>query len=186
MLVSAQGTTSAGQRSSHDNVLVSAQAITMKRWSRLRKQEKQQRKQTDLLDAVQNNDARQVFKLLRQGVSADAGVDSCSFSPSALAAACRLSNIEMAQMLLRHGADVNAGLTAVSRCGVTSPTVAAIDGGSVDVLLLLFTYRASPHMTFQCNQVNAKVTLLQYACIRGNQAFIRPLVNSGCDVEAES
>ena len=163
----------------------------MKRFSR-RKLEKQQKRERELIDAVKDNDAQRVLKLLRKGVSPNGGPDSCAFSQSPLSLACQLGHVDTAHALIQYGADVNEDASSTAAAAArnhrrgTSPVVAAVDSGCLELLQLLLSRHASLHVSFHCYPVNAKVNLLHFACIRGRRAFIRHLVENGCDIEAES
>lgn len=117
-----------------------------------------------------------VMKLLLEE-GADASIQGGKYG-NALVAACRYGNLNMVELLLGSGADVNTATGG--KYGNPLHAAAMGDSGGTEVLTLLLDHGA---------EVNARGgkfgTALQAACTSGEMKRVRVLLDRGADVNIE-
>lgn len=133
---------------------------------------KQPSSDQQLLDAVKAGDRSAVQAALEQGISPNAGDINGGF---ALSHAAGQGNLEIMQLLLERGAEVN--ITADE--GYT-PLMEAILGQPITAVQLLLDYKADP------NQLAAGMTPLGSAVTDGNLDLVKLLIVYGADVHQPS
>lgn len=132
---------------------------------------------TPLHAAAEQGHKRMVELLLARG----ADVDQKYGAATALYKACEHNRLEVAKVLLEHGAAPNVVITDVSEPDTGTPLQAAILQGNILLVRLLLDYKADP------NPLNASGRPpLATAVNRQNEAAVKELLARGADVNVSS
>ncbi|KYB26769.1 serine/threonine-protein phosphatase 6 regulatory ankyrin repeat subunit B isoform X1 [Tribolium castaneum] len=88
--------------------------------------------------------------------------------------ACEKNHVKIAQTLIENGADLNLERDS------NYPLLIAINKGHIETAIFLLQNGADVHIVDK-----HKETALHWACDRGLELLIQPLINNGCDIDAK-
>ena len=135
---------------------------------------------TFLPGAIASLDCSLVKALLGAGIGADSYVDNHRRRPLQIAISIR--SLEMTELLLDHGADVNANLllTSYTYSDRSTPLKAAVETGRLDIVQLLLRGGARVNDLGPGREISA----LQMAAAKGKLELVQLLLDAGADVTA--
>jgi len=135
---------------------------------------------TFMAGAIDSLDYFLVRALLGTGIGADSYVDNHRRRPLQIAISIR--SLEMTELLLDHGADVNANLllTSYTYSDGSTPLKAAVETGRLDIVQLLLRGGARVNDL----EPGRGISALQMAAAKGKLGLVRLLLDAGADVNA--
>ncbi|KAL1505978.1 hypothetical protein ABEB36_005419 [Hypothenemus hampei] len=126
---------------------------------------------TPLMEAAREGHEEMVHLLLGQGANINAQTDETQ--ETALTLACCGGFTEVADILLKAGADIELG--------ASTPLMEAAQEGHLELVRFLLEYAANVNAVTQTND-----TALTYACENGHTDVAELLIQYGADIEHES
>ena len=139
---------------------------------------------TALWAAAKNGDAARVRELLSRGAKPDVVVEDREGKHLALVSAAKEGHLEVVQLLIQRGANVNAG-AQVSLTGNITPLMAAAKAGRVEVIKALLGAKADLGVKDIGPNSNSE-TALHYAARGGSAGAIQALLAGGAEINTKA